>query len=111
VRFSRGPRCAWADDSTLIITTGVEPLIRARSENSIADKIILARNVIRGKAANSYFSSGFVLLDAPESLPTIVAVLNAPSVVSVCDDLVLKGARNHPTLPPSVCFSCKQGKL
>lgn len=44
---------------------------------------------------NSYFASGFVLCDNPDVVLNVIAAINAPTVMGICDDLALDGGNSE----------------
>jgi len=81
--LGHGPVCTWITDMNFTMFLG--------SESSVleASLIMLKTDVVFNKQENSHGASGVLSLMMPSVLPSPVAILSAPSMVGLCDELLL----------------------
>lgn len=77
------PVCTWITDRDFTMFLGSEPSVLE------ASLIMLKTGVVFNKRENSHGASGVLSLMMPSVLPNPVAILSAPSMVGLCDELLL----------------------
>ena len=88
-RFGIEPRCVWEADDVLRLYLGRAFTLEATSESNDGHRLQLSPHEVHSKRRNSYGVSNMVDIKRPHEQQAPTAFLTAPSVVGVCDPLVL----------------------
>ena len=88
-RFGIEPRCVWEANTMLQLYLGRAFTLEATSESADGHRFQLVPDEVHSKRRNSYGVSNMVDIKRPHEQQTPTAFLTAPSVVGVCDSLVL----------------------